>query len=85
MIIQTGIAILGGEVAVENALGHTAAFDAKTVPFTHLQPPVGDPLKRQAYQSTQNEGSNHIDLWNSQDPGDGVVSLRRTTISKVLD
>ena len=33
MIIQTDIAILGGEVAVENALGHAAAFDAKTVPF----------------------------------------------------
>ena len=49
MIIQTDIAIVGGEVAVENALGHAAAFDAKTVPFTHLQPPVGDPLKRQAH------------------------------------
>ncbi|NIO68150.1 MAG: hypothetical protein GTN71_03615 [Anaerolineae bacterium] len=49
MIIQTDIAIVGGEVAVENALAHAAAFDAKTVPFTHLQPPVVDPLKRQAH------------------------------------
>jgi hypothetical protein len=45
MTIQTDIAILGGAVAVENALGHAAAFDAKTVPFTHLQPPFCRPIE----------------------------------------